>query len=95
MMRTRVSYLDDQLALEGYLAAPDSARAMPGALLPSWLNVNAKGSHRKRAMPIGHEQISVVIDGRSIVEAYTKRRLLHDFVIRHRQVLNIGADGDC
>ena len=49
---------------------------------------DAKGSHRKRAMPIGHEQISVVIDGRCIVEAYTKRRLLHDFVIRHRQVLS-------
>jgi hypothetical protein len=25
-----------------------------------------------------HEQISVLMDGRSIVEAYTKRRLLHD-----------------
>ena len=45
---------------------------------------DAKGSHRKRAMPIGHEQIAVVIDGRSIVEAYTKRRLLLDLVIRHR-----------
>ena len=41
MMRTRVSYLDEQLALEGYLAASDSARALPGVLLvPSWLNVN-------------------------------------------------------
>jgi dienelactone hydrolase len=41
MMRTRVSYLDEQLALEGYLVAPDSARALPGVLLvPSWLNVN-------------------------------------------------------
>ena len=48
---------------------------------------DAKGSRRKRAMPIAHEQISVVIDGRSIVEAYTKRRLLHDLVIRHPQVL--------
>jgi hypothetical protein len=30
---------------------------------------------RKRAMPIAREQISVVIDGKSIVEACTKRRL--------------------
>ena len=44
---------------------------------------DTEGSHRKRAMPIGHEQSSVVIDGRSIVEAYTKHRLLHDLVIRH------------
>ena len=44
---------------------------------------DAKGSRRQRAMPIAHEQISVLIDGRSIVEAYTKRRLLHDLVIRH------------
>jgi hypothetical protein len=29
--------------------------------------------------PIAHEQISVVTDGRSIVEAYTKRRLPRDF----------------
>ena len=41
MMRTRVSYFDERRALEGYLAAPDSARALPGVLLvPSWLNVN-------------------------------------------------------
>jgi hypothetical protein len=30
-------------------------------------------------MPIAHWQISVVIDGRSIVEAYTKRRWPPDF----------------
>ena len=36
---------------------------------------DANGSRRKPAMPIAHGQISVVIDGRSIVEAYTKRRL--------------------
>jgi hypothetical protein len=47
---------------------------------------DAKGSRRSRAMPIAHEQISVLIDGRSIVEAYTKRRLPHDLVIRHPQV---------
>jgi dienelactone hydrolase len=41
MMGTRVSYLDEQQALEGYLAAPDSARDLPGILVvPSWLNVN-------------------------------------------------------
>ncbi len=41
MMGTRVSYLDEQQALEGYLAAPDSARDLPGVLvMPSWLNVN-------------------------------------------------------
>jgi dienelactone hydrolase len=41
MMGTRVSYLDEQQALEGYLAAPDSARDLPGVLIvPSWLNVN-------------------------------------------------------
>jgi hypothetical protein len=46
----------------------------------------AKGSRRRRAMPIAHEQISVGIDGSRIVEAYTKRQLLYDFVIRHPQV---------
>jgi hypothetical protein len=35
---------------------------------------DAKGTRRCR-VPIAHEQISVVIDGRSIVEAYTKPRL--------------------
>jgi len=41
MMRTRVSYVDEQQPLEGYLAVPDSARNLPGVLLaPSWLNVN-------------------------------------------------------
>src|ERR1700740_3139791 len=41
MMGTQVSYLDEQHALEGYLAAPDSARDPPGILVvPSWLNVN-------------------------------------------------------
>ena len=35
--------------------------------------------------PIVHEQISVVIDGRSIVEAYTKRRWPRDLVIRYPQ----------
>jgi dienelactone hydrolase len=41
MIGTRVSYLDEQQPLEGYLAAPDSARDLPGVLVvPSWLNVN-------------------------------------------------------
>jgi dienelactone hydrolase len=41
MMGTRVSYFDEQQPLEGYLAAPDSARNLPGVLVvPSWLNVN-------------------------------------------------------
>jgi dienelactone hydrolase len=41
MMGTRVSYLDEQQALDGYLAAPDSARHLPGVfVVPSWLNVN-------------------------------------------------------
>jgi dienelactone hydrolase len=41
MMGTRVSYLDEQHRLEGYLAAPNSARDLPGVLVvPSWLNVN-------------------------------------------------------
>jgi dienelactone hydrolase len=41
MMGTRVSYLDEEQPLEGYLAAPDSARDLPGVLVvPSWLNVN-------------------------------------------------------
>ena len=40
-MGTRVSYVDEEERLEGYLAAPDSARALPGVLVvPSWLNVN-------------------------------------------------------
>jgi dienelactone hydrolase len=41
MMGTRVSYLDEQQPLEGYLAAPNSAHDLPGVLVvPSWLNVN-------------------------------------------------------
>jgi|SRR5580704_4470922 dienelactone hydrolase len=41
MMGTRVSYLDEQQRLEGYLVAPNSARDLPGVLVvPSWLNVN-------------------------------------------------------
>jgi len=41
MMGRRVSYLDEEQPLEGYLAAPDSARDLPGVLVvPSWLNVN-------------------------------------------------------
>jgi dienelactone hydrolase len=41
MTGTRVSYLDEQQPLEGYLAAPDSTRDLPGVLVvPSWLNVN-------------------------------------------------------
>ena len=41
MMAKRVSYLDEHQPLEGYLAAPDSARNSPGVLvMPSWLNVN-------------------------------------------------------
>jgi hypothetical protein len=37
---------------------------------------NAKGTLRCRvSTPIAHEPISVVIDGRGIVEAYTKPRL--------------------
>jgi hypothetical protein len=40
---------------------------------------DAKGIRRCRvSTPISHEQISVVIDGRNIVEAYTKRRLPPD-----------------
>lgn len=33
MMGTRVSYLDEQQPLEGYLAAPDSAHDLPGVLV--------------------------------------------------------------
>jgi dienelactone hydrolase len=41
MTRTRVSYLDEQQGLEGYLAAPNAARDLPGVLVvPSWLNIN-------------------------------------------------------
>ena len=41
---------------------------------------DAKDTRRRRAStPIAHEQISVVIDGRSMVEAHTKRRLPRDF----------------
>lgn len=39
-MGTRISYLDEHQRLEGYLAARDSARDLPGVLIvPSWLNV--------------------------------------------------------
>jgi dienelactone hydrolase len=48
MIGTRVSYLDEQQPLEGYLAAPVSARDLPGVLIvPSWLNINE--SIRRRA----------------------------------------------
>jgi dienelactone hydrolase len=41
MIGRRISYLDELQPLEGYLAAPDSARDLPGVLVvPSWLNVN-------------------------------------------------------
>jgi hypothetical protein len=41
---------------------------------------DAKGTLRCRvSTQIAHEQISVVIGGRSIVEAYTKLQLPHDF----------------
>jgi len=41
MSGTRVSYRDEPQPLEAYLAAPNSARNLPGVLLaPSWLNVN-------------------------------------------------------
>ena len=41
MIGTRVSYLDEQQPLEGYLAAPDSARDLRAVLVvPSWLNLN-------------------------------------------------------
>jgi dienelactone hydrolase len=41
MIGTRVSYLDEQQPLDGYLAAPDSARHLPGVLVvPSWRNVD-------------------------------------------------------
>jgi dienelactone hydrolase len=47
MMGKRVSYFDEQQPLEGYLAAPDSARDLPGVLVvPSWLNVNESISRR-------------------------------------------------
>ena len=39
-MGTRISYLDEHQRLEGYLAARDSARDLPGVLIvPSWLNI--------------------------------------------------------
>jgi dienelactone hydrolase len=41
MIGKRVSYLEEQQPLEGYLAAPEAARNLPGVLVvPSWLNVN-------------------------------------------------------
>jgi hypothetical protein len=43
---------------------------------------DANDTRRRRAStPIAHEQILVVIDGRSMVEAHTKRRLPRDFGI--------------
>jgi len=41
MIGTRVSYVDEHQCLDGYLAAPDAARNLPGVLVvPSWLNIN-------------------------------------------------------
>jgi len=40
-MGKRLAYLDQDQALEGYLAAPAEARRLPSVLVvPSWLNVN-------------------------------------------------------
>ena len=40
LTRSRVAYVDDGLALEGYLVTPSRARDLPGVLVaPSWLNV--------------------------------------------------------
>ena len=41
MMGTWVPYIDEEHPLEGYLAAPNAARDLPGVLVvPSWLNIN-------------------------------------------------------
>jgi len=44
------------------------------------VHAGRKDTRRRGAStPMAHEQISVVIDGRSMVEAHTKRRLPRDF----------------
>jgi dienelactone hydrolase len=65
MNRTRVSYHDEQQLLEGYLAAPDSARNLPGVLLaPSWLNVNDSICQRAdRIADLGHAAFVVDLFG--------------------------------
>src|SRR5208282_4786591 len=56
MMGTRVPYLDEQQRLEGYLAAPNGARGLPGVLVvPSWLNINESICRRaNRLMELGY-----------------------------------------
>ena len=51
-------------------------------------NLGAIGRSEALRTPLREfQQISVLFDGRSIVEAYTKLRLLHDLEIRHPHAL--------
>src|SRR5215467_7674857 len=63
-----VSYRDEQQALEGYLAAPDSAANLPGILLvPSWLNVNESVCRRAdRLADLGYAALVVDLFGAGV-----------------------------
>src|SRR5580692_3585894 len=68
MMGTRVCYLDEEQPLEGYLAAPDSARDLPGVLvMPSWLNVNESICRRAdRLAELGYAAFVVDLFGAGV-----------------------------
>ena len=68
MMATSVSYADEQQPLEGYLAAPDSARDLPGVLIvPSWLNVNESVCRRaNRLAELGYAAFVADLFGASL-----------------------------
>jgi Dienelactone hydrolase family len=68
MSQTRISYDDEQQPLEGYLAAPDSARNLPGVLLaPSWLNVNESICRRAdRLADLGYAALVVDLFGAGV-----------------------------
>jgi len=68
MMGTRVSYLDEQQPLQGYLAAPVSARDLPGVLIvPSWLNINESICRRAdRLAELGYAAFVVDLFGAGV-----------------------------
>jgi len=68
MTQTRVPYDDEQQSLEGYLAAPDSARNLPGVLLvPSWLNVDESiCSRADRLADLGYAALVVDLFGAGV-----------------------------
>lgn len=69
MTGTRISYRDEHQRLEGYLAAPDSARNQPGVLVvPSWLNVNESICRRGSIGRRGYAAFELLCRGCGVLE---------------------------